>query len=272
MILLSNYIKSANVIGAKKIIIQAKQIIPNTPISENESVSVETVESNLIEQLEEKKRSLEAEINALVAQKNNLKQEIEQMRAVAQDEITAWWTEKEREMEELCKREREKAAEQGYQDGYQQGLQEMEGKVNEARHVLESAYEEKEKIIQEAEPFLLTLSIHIAEKIVKQKIAEENSRWLEMIRSELINIRDRGEITIEAPTNQYQYLLAHKEELINSIPAEVELKIVPYGSSNPNGCLIHTPSGSFDVTIDHQLAEIKKQLLGYYQEQQHEQD
>src|SRR5690606_11726290 len=109
---------------------------------------------------------------------------------------------------------------------------------------------EKEKIIQEAEPFLLTLSIHIAEKIVKQKIAEENSRWLEMIRSELINIRDRGEITIEAPTNQYQYLLAHKEELINSIPAEVELKIVPYGSSNPNGCLIHTPSGSFDVTID----------------------
>lgn len=272
MILLSNYIKSANVVGAKTIIIQTKQIkLPHSSIVQQE-LPEDTAEIDPLEQLEEKKRQLEDEIEALVVQKHNLQHELNEMKAQAQDEIASWWAEKEVEMEELFQQEREKAAEQGYQEGYQQGLKEMEGKINEARRVLESAYLEKEKIIQEAEPFLLALSVHIAEKIVRKKLAEEESIWLEMIKSELKNVRERGEITIEVPTNQYQYLLAHKDELVNSIPAEVELKMVPYLSSNPHGCLIHTPSGSYDVTIDHQLSEIKKQLLGYYQEKQHEQD
>ncbi|WP_010269576.1 FliH/SctL family protein [Paenibacillus senegalensis] len=192
-------------------------------------------------------------------------EEAEKLKAEAKREIDEWWsTRREQDADAAAQ-----ARQLGYDEGYQAGLVEAETKVNEqcarqiaeSRVLLEQAYETKQHIINEAEPFLLELSCSIAEKIVQRQLTV-TPEWIGSITKEMLaRKRERGVITLCVAPQQYSYMQSMHEELAQVIDSQAELRIVPDLTVKDQGCVIRSELGSIDARIQTQLNEIKQAML-----------
>ncbi|MCE5168054.1 flagellar assembly protein FliH [Paenibacillus profundus] len=192
-------------------------------------------------------------------------EEAERMLEEARSEIDAWWEERRGSDEALVESKREAGYAQGYQEGMQQAEQEIqqayERKLSEAQAVLEQAYKAKEQIIQEAEPFVVSLSCSVAEKVIGRQLALEPDIAVEMVRKTLSRKRESGTITVCVSPQQFAYVHAAREELSLAVDSQAELQIIPDSSVHDSGCVVRSALGSIDARIDTQLAEIKKALM-----------
>ena len=218
----------------------------------------------------EQKQLLLNEIEKLQDQHMQLLQQIEKEQEKAQAQIKSWWEEKQTEANVEAERLATIATEQGFQEGYQQGIINAEAEYQQQRQemmeCIETAYEEKARIIQKAEPFLLSLSVKIAEKIIKEELKQHGEQLINMVRQALKNVEEYDDVIVQVSPEDYSTILPFIEELQSYIGADAELKVVPLPNFSKGGCMIHTKSGSYDVTISSQLQEIKQQLLTYSQE------
>ncbi|ACT02088.1 FliH/SctL family protein [Paenibacillus sp. JDR-2] len=189
----------------------------------------------------------------------------EQLLAQAEADIDAWWLEKRLEDERHSEASRQAGFEQGYAEGQahaEQALQqEWESRLEEANAVLKSAYEMREQIIQEAEPFLVELSVSISEKVIGRQLSEAPEMALELIRKALSRRREQGVIALCVAPGQLAFVQAAREELNLVIDSQAELQIIPDASVKDFGCVIRSAYGSIDARIDTQLSEIKRELV-----------
>ncbi|WP_336786024.1 FliH/SctL family protein [Paenibacillus sp. MMO-177] len=192
-------------------------------------------------------------------------EQCEQMLAKAEADIDAWWLEKRLEDERHSEASRQAGFEQGYAEGKakaEQALQqEWESRLEEANAVLKSAYEMREQIIQEAEPFLVELSVSISEKVIGRQLSEAPDMALELIRKALSRRREQGVIALCVAPGQLAFVQAAREELNLVIDSQAELQIIPDATVKDFGCVIRSAYGSIDARIDTQLSEIKRELV-----------
>ncbi|MBW7473300.1 flagellar assembly protein FliH [Paenibacillus oenotherae] len=192
--------------------------------------------------------------------------QIEVMYSDAKSQIEAWWEERREQDTELLGLIRQDGYQLGYDEGFDQAKQEVqeqwEAMLIEARSILDSAYETKEQIIMEAEPFLVELSAAIAEKIICKELTVSPDWSLELIRKSLARRREQGVITLCVSPNQLTFVQAAREELSLAIDSQAELQIVPDITVRDFGCVIRSAFGSIDARIDTQLTEIKRELVG----------
>ncbi|HSO57981.1 MAG TPA: FliH/SctL family protein, partial [Paenisporosarcina sp.] len=164
----------------------------------------------------------------------------------------------------------EEAITQGFEAGTTQGILQIEEEFREKRQgmheLVQAAYEEKAKIIQQSEAFLLTLSVKIAEKVIKEELKQHDDQFLNVVKQALKQIEESEDVVMQVSSEDYPIVLPFFEELKTYVRAESELKLIPVATLTKGGCMIHTASGSYDVTIDSQLKEIKRQLLAYCEE------
>ncbi|QHW30069.1 flagellar assembly protein FliH [Paenibacillus rhizovicinus] len=192
-------------------------------------------------------------------------EQIETMYADATAQIDQWWLERRLQDDETMERIRH----DGYQLGFEEGKAQAEAEVRaqwesmltEARSILDSSYETKEQIIQEAEPFVVSLSTAIAEKIIQKQLTVEADWSLDIVRKALERRREQGVITLCVSPQQLTYVQAAREELSLAIDSQAELQIVPDVSVKSFGCVIRSSFGSIDARIDTQLSEIKRELI-----------
>lgn len=192
-------------------------------------------------------------------------EEAEHILQESRSQIEAWWEEKRLQDEHLVEALRSEGFKQGYDEGCDKAKKELQEQVEmkmlEAQAVLNEAYQAKEQIIQEAEPFLVELSSAIAEKIIDRQLAEDTDLMLDLIKKNLSRKREQGVITLCVAPPQYSFVQAAREELSFAIDSQAELKILPDASVKDRGCVIRSAYGSVDARIDTQLTEIKKELI-----------
>ncbi|WP_141500779.1 FliH/SctL family protein [Paenibacillus luteus] len=192
-------------------------------------------------------------------------EEREKILAETQQQIDVWWMEKRTEDEVAFEASRKAGFEQGYSEGSSQSETEMrriwDQKLTEASDVLKTAFDMREQIIQEAEPFLVELSCAIAEKIIGQQLTLAPDMAIELIRKSLSRRREQGVITLCVAPGQLAFVQAAREELHFAIDSQAELQILPDSTVKDNGCVIRSAFGSIDARIDTQLSEIKRELI-----------
>jgi flagellar assembly protein FliH len=207
-------------------------------------------------------RDAEAEAEERVRQ---AAEKAERMKREAEEMIERWWQERRAADLEIT----ESARQAGYEQGYAEGRAEAEeavrrewtDRLSEAKALLENAYRMKEQIIQEAEPFLIELSVAIAGKIVDHEL-ERSPEWvIELIRKTLARRREQGVVTLCVAPDQLAFVLAARDELEMAVDSQAELQIVPDPTVTDRGCVIRTSFGSIDARVDTQLEEIKRALL-----------
>ncbi|WKA56775.1 FliH/SctL family protein [Planococcus shixiaomingii] len=218
----------------------------------------------------EQKQYLTQEITILEAQLSKLQDQLKAEQEEAQTAINHWWQEKQQEAEQEAQRLADEAAIQGFQAGFEQGVQQAEEdyrqKQENMRELLELAYAEKKKIIQQAEPFLLELSVKVAGKVIKGELKQHEEQLLNVVKQALLQIEESEDVLLQISSEDYPIILPFIEELKTYVRADSQLKIIPVATLSKGDCMIHTASGSYDATIDGQLIEIKKQLLIYFEE------
>ncbi len=264
MISLSNLIKSSSVIALD----QLKQLYwLNKHAAEQVSVTEEIIEET---GPDEETISIRDQIisdaqNFAEERIREAGEQCEQMLAKAEADIDAWWLEKRLEDERHSEASRQAGFEQGYAEGKakaEQALQqEWESRLEEANAVLKSAYEMREQIIQEAEPFLVELSVSISEKVIGRQLSEAPDMALELIRKALSRRREQGVIALCVAPGQLAFVQAAREELNLVIDSQAELQIIPDATVKDFGCVIRSAYGSIDARIDTQLSEIKRELV-----------
>lgn len=192
-------------------------------------------------------------------------EEAEKILADAQAQIAAWWEDKRSQDESIIEASRAEGFQQGYQEGSEKAELEMKQLIErtseDARLLLQQAYEAQEELILEAEPFLVDLSCSIAEKIVDQQLTIEPGFVLELIKKNLARKREKGVISLCVAPSQFAFVHAAREELAMSVDSQAELQILPDATVKDRGCVIRSSFGSVDARIDTQLVEIKKELI-----------
>lgn len=183
----------------------------------------------------------------------------------AQGQVNELWEAFQKESEAL----KLEAKEQGYQDGFKIGRQEAERlikheyfeKIKQAKNLLEQAYEQKEAIISEAEPFLLELSTTIATQIIKQELTDFPDKFVGLIKQHIHRIKEREYVSVCIHPDDYEFVQSQKAQLVAVVNGETEIKIIPDPLVSIKGCVIRTDYGSVDARIDTQIEEIKKVIL-----------
>ncbi|HTG68737.1 MAG TPA: FliH/SctL family protein [Candidatus Udaeobacter sp.] len=192
-------------------------------------------------------------------------QESERLLSETQQQIDVWWLQRRTDDEAATEASRKAGYELGYAEGAAQSETELreiwEHKLSEASDVLKTAFEMREQIIQEAEPFLVELSCAIAEKIIGQQLTLAPEMAIDLIRKSLSRRREQGVITLCVAPGQLSFVQAAREELHFAIDSQAELQILPDSTVKDNGCVIRSAYGSIDARIDTQLAEIKRELI-----------
>ncbi|AJS59171.1 FliH/SctL family protein [Paenibacillus sp. IHBB 10380] len=191
--------------------------------------------------------------------------EAERVLSAAKETIEQWWVERREQDEHLIEALKSEGFEQGYNEGRVKAEEELRLKVevmmDEAQSVLEEAYQTKNQIIQEAEPFLVELSTSIAEKVIDKQLTLESDYMIDLIRRSLSRKREQGVITLCVSPSHYSFVEAAREELSLAVDSQAELKIIPDATVKDRGCVIRSSFGSVDARIDTQLTEIKKELV-----------
>lgn len=263
---LSNLIKSSSVVSIEQLM--QLQLLHQ---QEQEAKEEETLQEEFVEpQPDEETISLRDQILSDAQQfaEDRLREaaaESEKMLADAQQQIDVWWLQKRAEDESAAEASKQAGYDSGFAEGSAQSEKQLhaqwEQKLTEAADILKAAYETREQIIQEAEPFLVELSCAVAEKIIGQQLTLAPEMAIELIRKSLARRREQGVITLCVSPAQLAFVQAAREELHLAIDSQAELQILPDSTVNDFGCVIRSVFGSIDARIDTQLSEIKRELV-----------
>lgn len=192
-------------------------------------------------------------------------EQAEEAKQRAQQEIEQWWEQKRAEADALFQQIKEQAANEGYiagqAEGKSQAYEEETSAIAEAKRILEQAYLEKERILAEAEPFLVELSMEVAKKVIASELEQRPEQVLEMAKKVLRRSRVHGNIAICVNHQYFEQVQEQRAQLLALLDGQAELAIYPDYTVQDGGCVIRTQMGSVDARVDTQLEEIKRALL-----------
>ncbi len=222
------------------VVMEASELQKHQQLLENAKIQAQAIISNA----EQKAMSLELE---------------------TQEKVNQWWKDNEIKLEAMSL----EAKQQGYDEGFEKGgvdaekqiQQDYQDKMAKVQNLLQQAYEQKEAIIAEAEPFLLELSTAIASQIIKQELESNPDKLVELIKQHILRFKEKEFITVCVHPDDFDFIQSQRAHLVAVVNGETEIKVIPDHTVTPNGCIIRTAYGSVDARIDTQLEVIKKVIL-----------
>jgi flagellar assembly protein FliH len=199
--------------------------------------------------LQQAKEEAEQIVGQAVQEANLIKEQIEIDREQAFEEINHL---------------REQAIQEGHAEGFHKGetdaLNQYEGIIEEAQEVVHTSKRDYLEAIEKAEPIIIDLAIGISRKIIGQTIEENNEAWISLTKKAIEEVREYEEVKMYVHPNWYERTLYQKEELLSILSRSQELYIYPDSKISEFSCLIETPFGRVDASIDSQLEQVKIQL------------
>lgn len=243
MILLSNQlsreIRSSKVIGIKPLEIQQD-------FTEQDLLDQKTDTEFQLQQAKQQLQQTKEQTDHLYA---DSKSKIENEKKKWQEEKQLWI---------------EEAKQIGYQDGFQVGkeesLKEYQTLLDQAQEIIKLAEEEGQVILSHSEPTILRLGITAASKIVQHKLVESDA-YVEITKKVLREVLDQPSIRIFSNPRDFQTLQKYESELRLIIDTKAELIFYPDESLSEGACIIETPFGKIDASVDSQLETLRHTLL-----------
>lgn len=204
---------------------------------------------NIQNQIEQQKQ----ELLSLQEKKEQL---IENMKITIEKEKEAWLKTKEQEREEA----QQAGFKTGYDAGQEEAMKTYDHQLTKANNFVETARTDYLRTIGKHEKTIVQLSIATAEKILHQKLEEDEQSLLEIVKQGIAELKDRSEIAIYVAPTSYKFVMERKDEL-ESLLEDGEIISVYLNQQMTQGdCLIKHAFGQIDVGIDVQLQQIKTAL------------
>lgn len=228
-----------------------------------------------IKQIDKLKKNLPTEKDEIFSAKqlaeeelSKAKKELEQINEEKEAQISSIKAEIDKEKEnweEEKKKLIEAAEKEGYEAGFLRGKEESNeafvSLIEQANTITDSAQKDYDKTIEKSEETILGLAMHTASKIMKQKIEENPSAFLPIVKAAMKELKDQRVITVYLHPDNYHTVMEQKDELVQILEDDMKLSIYVKENLAVNGCLIHHPFGQIDASVDTQLKQIRKALF-----------
>ncbi|REK55226.1 MAG: flagellar assembly protein FliH [Geobacillus sp.] len=210
---------------------------------------------------DEQRENHEAAVEHAKHEAERIKREAEQyyelIRQQVQQEQEAWQTEK----EQLIQSAREEGYKNGFEQGKAEALHHCRELIEQARQITETANAQFYEQINASAETILRIGIKVAERIIGEKLAENHDHFLSLVKRALKEVREQSEVTIYVHPASYETVVRRKEELKALFHHEADVFIHPDEQLEEHGCIIETPFGRIDASVDTQLEQIKEKLF-----------
>lgn len=214
-----------------------------------EETSSQIIEEAMLE-ADRIKRKAKSETDALFAQVQQAREEWEQERV------------------KLVNQAREEGYHAGWEQGELKGYSEYQEKLLQAEQMIRSAKTDYDAYLEASESTILDLAVRIAEKIVHQKVEDDQGFFVSLVKKAVREVKEFQDVEIHVNPENYEYLLSRKEELLAVFTHDTKLFIYPDSDLPAGSCRLESPYGRIDASIDTQLAEIKRRLTEWLESDQ----
>lgn len=159
----------------------------------------------------------------------------------------------------------EDAQNHGWQDGYQRGIriagEEYNSKLEEAKSLVEKAYQDRQEIIAGSEDEIVQLAMAVARKVVGHELAATPDIIVGIVKRAIQKATDREELTVRVNPENLDSAFSAQEEISHSIKGVRKLKFLADPAVAPGGCVVESPNGTVDARIERQLSELEQALM-----------
>jgi flagellar assembly protein FliH len=154
----------------------------------------------------------------------------------------------------------EEGRQQGYQKGYSDGIAKAELIEQQVQQTLQDATQQRQKMLNEIEPQMVELVIEICQKILGDTIISSADGILYLIRRGFSQVTGKGKVMLRISEEDFNHVSENKQTVLNMIDGSVDLEIIKDLTLNQGDCIIETPYGNIDCSVDQQFENIKNEL------------
>ena len=152
------------------------------------------------------------------------------------------------------------AQDKGYKDGMDACAEEAQAIRAEAQQVLDSAYAERKAMEDSLEPEMVDIIMSITNKLIGDTIKLNPAVVINLIKQGLSASTITGDVIVYVSPQDFEQVLANKDELLTMTDGSVKLEIVKDLSLNPTDCVIETPFGNVDSSLGQQYDNLISDL------------
>lgn len=183
------------------------------------------------------------------------KQKAEEILAAAREEAERMLEEKRAEIERL----KEEAFKSGYEEGFlagQKALAEDREKLRqEAAAVMSKLEEERKNLVKDMEPKLMQLAVYLARQIVHAELKLFPEQIRNLVSAVLERAIETDDLVLRVPPEDYKEIM---ELLSEAGQKRIRVEV---DSGIRKGCLLETPYGTLDATVEGKLREMAHEIF-----------
>lgn len=162
--------------------------------------------------------------------------------------------------EDIFEKARQDGVSQGYDEGYKDGERAAQQMKDDAKRELDQAVFDRENALQALEPEIINMVIKLVGKLAETSVRINPSVVLNLVKQGLAEASFTEDVTLRVSKDDFDFVVEHKDELMQYVVGGAGLEIVADHSLNAADCLIETPFGVVDSSLNMQLQEIKQDL------------
>lgn len=211
-----------------------------------------------LEEVQEPKRDLEAEERAARERIQRLTQEAkEQAEEMGQRVLQSAKNEREKIMAQAqadAGRLREEARQAGYQEALDQTKQQIQGRLAELDRLMEQLQRDQDQFLRQYQEGLSALSLEIAQKVLDEAVINDASLMRPLVQKAVASVKNAEWISVEVSA-RLPGLVEELKTLLTGRPDLPRLDVTA-AELPPGGCVVHTPEGMVDASVDTQLGNL----------------
>jgi flagellar assembly protein FliH len=165
-----------------------------------------------------------------------------------------------------AKEKGEEAEARGYAEGMQKAIAdanlEIGETVSEISALLHSLEEQKAGMLKNYEGRIRDLAIQVAKKVIQTELDQSGEVFLNIYKSAAQELRDQEWIRLSVSDMQVQFATENAGTLMSLIQGAKHIEIVGLPEAPAGTCILETPSGIVDASLDTQMDKIKEAFAG----------
>ena len=168
---------------------------------------------------------------------------------------------------------RVQARNEGEKEGYEEGIrraqtefQEKEQALIEKEKELEAEYNDRYEVMEKE---LVRDLTEVYEHVLGIDLSDQTNVVINLMKDAIKNIEGGRNFFVHVSSEDYAYVRAFKEEILNSVGGVDSVEIVEDVTLSPSDCFVECESGIYECGLGTELALLKKELrlLSYTNEQ-----
>jgi len=164
----------------------------------------------------------------------------------------------EKEARKLMSDAKENGHREGFEAGYLEGRREAQSVIDEAAELRKFLDNRRDDIYEEAEEQMVQLVLDIAKKVISDELTQNKEAILSLVKKALQKCAFKKMLVLKVSPLDFDFILENKGRICMMVEGISDIEIVSELSLDQGSCIIETPSGEINSSMDIQIKEIEK--------------